>query len=46
MSKRGKLYIIPDENQIIEEEFSRYVSKEHLEGLIEFSDKYKLGYDF
>lgn len=46
MKNRGKLYIIPDENQIMEEEFMREVRKDHLDGMREFSDKYQLGYNF
>lgn len=44
--KHGKLYVIPDENKILEECFKREVIKEHLSALQEFSDKYSLGYSF
>jgi len=46
MKNRGKIYIIPDENQIIEEEFMREIVKNHLDGIREFSEKYQLGYNF
>lgn len=42
MVKRGKLYIIPDENQILESEFYREVSKDHVDGMIEFIKNHNL----
>lgn len=46
MGKRGSIYIIPDENKILEDVFYYEIEKDHLEGFIEFSDKYKLNYNF
>lgn len=46
MRMRGKLYIIPDENQILQEVFYRDVQKDHLKAIQEFSDQFKLGYHF
>ncbi len=42
----GKLYVIPDENQILEEEFYKDIRTNHLDGFQEFSDQYQLGYQF
>lgn len=46
MARKGSVYIIPDENKILEEEFYYEVVKEHLEAFIDFSKKYKLNYNF
>lgn len=46
MLKKGSVYIIPDENKILEEEFYHEVIKDHLEAFVKFSKKYKLGYEF
>jgi sugar phosphate isomerase/epimerase len=42
----GSIYIIPDEEKILQEEFHRKVISNHLDCLKEFSDTYKLGYKF
>ena len=42
----GSVYIIPDENQILEDCFYRNIVNNHLETITEFSEKYKLGYKF
>ena len=44
--KRGKVYIIPNEDQIIEDCFYREIGSSHLRAIQEFSDKYRLGYQF
>lgn len=46
MGKKGCVYIIPDENKILEEEFYQEVIKDHIEAFIAFMDKYKLDYNF
>lgn len=46
MEKRGSVYIIPDENKILEDEFYQEILKDHIEALIEFSKKYNLNYNF
>ena len=42
----GELYIVPDENKILGGVFQKKISNNHLMGIQEFSDKYKLGYHF
>lgn len=42
----GELYIVPDENKILGNVFHKKISNNHLMGIQEFSDKYKLGYHF
>ena len=46
MFKRGIVYIIPDENKIIEECYSESIQSSHLPAIQNFCDKYKLGYHF
>lgn len=48
MNNRGKLWIIPDEEQILQEVFESDIKKgiSHTSGIQEFSNKYKLGYKF
>jgi len=48
MINRGKLLIIPDEKQILQDVFERdvEVGKSHTYRLQEFSDLFKLGYKF
>jgi hypothetical protein len=42
----GSIFIIPDEEKIIQEEFNRRVISNHLDCLREFSDTFNLGYNF
>lgn len=44
--ERGKLIIIPDERQIMQDVFSEEVRSNHLNEIQHFSDKYQLGYQF
>lgn len=44
--KRGSVYIIPDENQILDDCFYKEIEKSHLSAIKEFSDYYHLGYKF
>lgn len=44
--ERGQVYILTDENQILEPCFKMDVYKNHLEAMNEFSKKYKLNYNF
>ena len=44
--KRGSIYIIPDEKKILDDCFYRDVFKGHLLAIKEFSDFYRLNYDF
>ncbi|HBA37721.1 MAG TPA: hypothetical protein DCY94_03275 [Firmicutes bacterium] len=46
LGMKGSVYIIPDENKILEDEFYQEVKKDHIEAFIAFSDKYKLDYNF
>ena len=46
MNDRGRVIIIPDERKIIQDEYQKKINKSHLEALREFSNIYKLGYDF
>jgi len=48
MFNRGKLFIIPNEDEILQEVFERKVEegKSHTTRIQEFSDIYKLGFDF
>lgn len=46
MIERGKVYIIPNENEILDGNFYREISSNHLIAFQEFSDKYGLGYQF
>lgn len=42
----GDLYIIPDENKVLGNVFHKKISNNHLMGIQEYSDIYKLGYQF
>lgn len=42
----GELYIVPDENKYFAKTFHKRISNSHLMGIKEFSDCYKLGYQF
>lgn len=44
--KRGCVYIIPDENQILDDCFYREIEKSHLSAIKEFSYYYNLEYEF
>ena len=46
MIERGKVTIVPDENQILLDEYTKEINKSHLEAFIDFSNKFKLGYNF
>lgn len=46
MGMKGSVYIIPNENKILEDEFYQEVIKDHIEAFNAFSDKYKLDYNF
>ncbi len=46
MNLRGSVYIITDENKILEECFWRNIQDSHLPAIQEFCDNYKLGYHF
>ena len=46
MIERGKVTIIPDENQILLDEYTKNIEKSHLEAFIDFSKKFNLGYSF
>lgn len=46
MIERGKVTIIPDENQILLDEYAKNIEKSHLEVFIDFSKKFNLGYHF
>lgn len=46
MTERGKVTIIPDENQILVDEYTKDINKNHLEAFIDFSNKFNLGYSF
>lgn len=46
MTERGKVTIIPDENQILADEYTKNINKNHLEAFIDFSNKFNLGYSF
>lgn len=46
MGKKGSVYIIPNENKILEDEFYHEVIKDHIEAFLAFSDKYKQDYNF
>lgn len=46
MSKRGKLFIIPNENEFGDEIFKIEVTKDHLTGINEFCSLHKLNYQF
>lgn len=46
MIERGKVTIVPDENQILLDEYTKEIKKTHLEAFIDFSNKFKLGYNF
>lgn len=48
MNRRGKVWIIPDEGQIIQPLFERDVAlgENHTKKIQEFSDMYKLGFQF
>ena len=46
MIERGKVTIVPDENQILLDEYTKEIKKNHLEAFIDFSNKFKLGYNF
>lgn len=40
--KRGKIYIVPDETQILEDLFYREVEQDHIKAMQEFVDRYQL----
>lgn len=44
--KRGSIYIIPDEEQILDDLFYKEVEKSHLSAIKDFVSRYKLGYSF
>lgn len=44
--KKGYVYIIPDENQILNDCFLEEVYPSHLKGIQKFCDMYQLGYQF
>ncbi len=46
MMERGKVYIIPNENEILDGNFHREISSSHVLAFQEFSDKHGLGYQF
>lgn len=48
MNNRGMLWVIPNEEDIIQEEFKREAvgTQSHMNYLQEFSDTYMLGFDF
>ena len=41
MIERGKVTIVPDENQILLDEYTKKIKKNHLEAFIDFSNKFK-----
>lgn len=46
MNEMGTVIIIPDESQILLEEYKKEILKSHLEAFIDFSKKFQLGYNF
>ena len=46
MIERGKVTIVPDENQILLDEYTKEIKKNHLEAFIDFSKKFKSEYNF
>ena len=46
MMERGKVYIIPNENEILDGNFYREIPSSHVLAFQEFSDKHGLGYQF
>ncbi len=42
----GDLYIVSDEKKFLGEVFHKKISSDHLTGIQEFSNKYRLGYEF
>lgn len=44
--ERGKVIIIPDENKILQDYYEKSIVSSHLEAYQDFSDKFKLGYNF
>ncbi len=46
MYEHGKVIIIPDENKILQEKYEKPIIKSHLEAFQDFSDKFKLSYNF
>lgn len=46
MYEVGKVIIIPDEDKILQEKYEKPIIKSHLEAFQDFSDKFKLGYNF
>lgn len=46
MGRRGSVYIVPDENKILTDEFFVEVQKDHIEAFIKFDEKFKIGYNF
>lgn len=46
MHEQGKVIIIPDEEKIIQDKYEQGIIKNNLEAFQDFSDKFKLGYNF